>query len=312
MESSSFGWYHTVGVIIFVGCWKHAWSVPGAVVLNILVGTLMDPIPALGLLTIITATGSLGSYCLSRPLAPLIAVLFPKPLALVRAALAPDSAPPATLHHKAVGTEHVSPVQLDATAPVEAPSSNQSTAIWRRLLIMRAMGIVPWSGMNVACGVVGVDWRVFWLTTAAGSASWSYVTASVGDILSRLAIPEGEDPDGESIASLLRDPALIAKLLFLTGLTLIPVMLKRNKAKSDTAEEGVLEKDGLLSPGGTSPTSPSSPLASSVSRFTPTPAVFDLLSFGRTVGRTAGRWRWVGSVSRLVGGAWGRVAGQVQ
>lgn len=288
MQASSFGWYHTVGVITFVGCWKHAWSVPGAVVLNILVGTLLQPLPALGLLTIITATGSLGSYCLSRPLAPLIAVLFPKPLALVRAALAPDSTP--TLN----------------VVPVESPATN-TKPIWRRLLIMRAMGIVPWSGMNVACGVVGVDWRVFWLTTAAGSASWSYVTASVGDILSRLAIPkEGENMEGESIASLLRDPVLIAKLVFLTGLTLIPVMLKKGKSQTEAAE-----KDAFLQADDT-PTSPNSPLASSVSRFTPTPAAFDLLSSGRTLGRTMGRWRWVGGVSRLAGGVWARVMGQVQ
>ena len=315
MEASSFGWYHTVGVLTFVGCWKHAWSVPGAVVLNILVGTLLPPIPALGLLTIITATGSLGSYCLSRPLAPLIAVLFPKPLALVRTALAPDSAPPATLHRNDIRVEHVSPVHLGPSAPaVSVPATNHSTAIWRRLLIMRAMGIVPWSGMNVACGVVGVDWRVFWLTTAAGSASWSYVTASVGDILSRLAVPkDGENAEGESIASLLRDPVLIAKLVFLTGLTLIPVLMKRSKKEGQ--QGGMVEKDVLLeplSPGDRSPVSPSSPLAASVSRFTPTPAVFDLLSSGRNMGRTIGRWRWIGGVSRLAGGAWGRVMGQVQ
>jgi hypothetical protein len=33
MASSEVGWWHTVGVLTFVGCWKHAWSVPGAVVL---------------------------------------------------------------------------------------------------------------------------------------------------------------------------------------------------------------------------------------------------------------------------------------
>jgi hypothetical protein len=33
MSSSDAGWYHTIGVLVFVGCWKHAWSVPGAVVL---------------------------------------------------------------------------------------------------------------------------------------------------------------------------------------------------------------------------------------------------------------------------------------
>jgi hypothetical protein len=190
MASGSAGWWHTILVIVYVGCWKHAWSVPGAVVLvgtrllnfsgadnqqNILVGSLLDPIPALGLLTLITASGSLGAYLLSRPLAPLISVLFPKPLALVRAALAPDSIPSPS---PGPG-ETVTPIQVSSD-PTVLPVGSDQSAVWRRLLTMRAMGFVPWSGMNVACGVVGVDWKVFWLTTAAGSASWSYVTASVG------------------------------------------------------------------------------------------------------------------------------------
>ncbi len=33
MASGDSGFWHTVGVLIFVGCWKHAWSVQGAVVL---------------------------------------------------------------------------------------------------------------------------------------------------------------------------------------------------------------------------------------------------------------------------------------
>jgi hypothetical protein len=184
MASSTTGWWHTVGVLIVTGMWKHSWSVPGAVVLvstgwgalaasrqltvfarlqNILVGSLMPPIPALILLTFITSFGSLGAYLLSRPLAPLIALAFPKPLALVRTAIgAYDS-------------------DVDPRSPVDSEYGLEKgkTSVWRRLLIMRAMGIVPWSGMNVACGVVGVDYMTFLLTTAAGSASWSYVTASV-------------------------------------------------------------------------------------------------------------------------------------
>lgn len=262
--------------------------------------------PALLLLTLITATGSLFSYLLSRPLAPLIAVLFPKPLALVRAALAPDQVPlPPTASHE-VG-EKVSSVQIasdPASPPVGADSGN---SVWRRLLIMRAMGFVPWSGMNVACGVVNVDWRVFWLTTAAGSASWSYVTASVGNILSRLAIPPaalesgiGEDViDGESLTSLLRDPVLIAKLVFLSGLTLLPVVLKRRNRPAEPINNGVFanQTDGVAP---FAPESPGSPLTKSLARFTPTPAAFDLLSFGRTAVRQGGSVV-VGTVRSAVG-----------
>lgn len=304
MGSSRTGWWHCVCVLTYIGFWKHAWSVPGAVVLNILVGSVFEPLPALTLLTLITASGSLGAYMLSRPLAPLIGVLFPKPLALVRAALAPEQVP-RPRHHLQYDEDGqlVTPIHVstDPTGrPLGAPEDRPG--IWRRLLIMRAMGFVPWSGMNVACGVVGVDWRIFWLTTAAGSASWSYVTASVGNILSRLALPTGvtaggavDGHQGESLTSLLRDPVLISKLVFLTLLTVVPVLFKRRSQVEEDDDSSTDEEPTTpTTPTTTSvlglttgldsneyPPEPSSPLAVSLATFTPTPHVFDLLSFGR-------------------------------
>ncbi|BEI82665.1 hypothetical protein CcaverHIS002_0305330 [Cutaneotrichosporon cavernicola] len=328
MKSSNSGWWHTVGVLTYVGCWKHAWSVPGAVVLNILVGSLFDTVPALGLLTLITASGSLGAYMLSRPLAPLIGVLFPKPLALVRAALAPDSVPhPSNV--TSVRGETITPVRV-SDDPREPPlgSAEDRPNVWSRLFLMRAMGFVPWSGMNVACGVVGVDWRIFWLTTAGGSASWSYVTASVGNILGSLALPtqgeDGVDVQSESLTSLLRDPWLIFKLVALTVLTVLPVLLKRRIGRSpvddtdsdddslsDLPERTLLQPHSMLGldtgppslsihtanldSGEEYPSEPASPLAMSLASFTPTPHMFDLLSFGRTAMRQGVRF--------VVGGA---------
>jgi hypothetical protein len=323
MRSSNAGWWHTVGVLIYVGCWKHAWSVPGAVVLNILVGSLFDPIPALGLITLITATGSLGAYMLSRPLTPLIGVLFPKPLAMVKAALAPDSVPKPS-NVASVRGETVTPIRVSDDPREPALGSPEDRPnVWSRLLLMRAMGFVPWSGMNVACGVVGVDWRIFWLTTAGGSASWSYVTASVGNILGSLALPTtGEDGtviQGESLTSLLRDPWLIAKLVGLTLLTMLPVLLKR-RVRRPTGEDTDSDDDSLSGPptptspqahsalgldtgipslsinttnldsGEEYPSEPASPLAISLASFTPTPHLFDLLSFGRTAMRQGVRF----------------------
>jgi hypothetical protein len=282
---------------------------------------VLEPTAALALLTVITATGSLGSYMLSRPLAPLIAVLFPKPLALVQAALAPEAVP--TPPTAAPTDQHMTPVQISSNPsdpPIGGRTGNQ--AVWRRLLVMRSMGIVPWSGMNVACGVVGVNWKTFWLTTAAGSASWSYVTASVGNILSRLALPktaDGMDDErmhGESLTSLLRDPVLIAKLVFLTGLTLLPVIIKRRSTPTSviTGEKG---DSKLINPtiaglrtSGTTDSPPMSPITQSLARFTPTPAVFDLLSFGRTAIRQGGRLVTMGV--RGVGEGAGRAVAAVR
>lgn len=289
---------------------------------NILVGSVLEPTAALALLTVITATGSLGSYCLSRPLAPLIAVLFPKPLALVQAALAPDMVPSAA--STAPTGEHVTPVQISpdpTAAPIGARTGSQ--AVWRRLLVMRSMGIVPWSGMNVACGVVGVNWKTFWLTTAAGSASWSYVTASVGNILSRLALPktaDGMDDErmhGESLTSLLRDPILIAKLVFLTGLTLLPVIIKRRSTPPITKDDKVIAEaivnpaiTNLRAGAGPNASPPMSPITQSLARFTPTPAVFDLLSFGRTAVRQGAKVVHIGV--RAVGEGAGRAVAAVR
>ncbi len=323
MRSSNAGWWHTVGVLTYVGCWKHAWSVPGAVVLNILVGSLFDTIPALGLLTLITATGSLGAYMLSRPLTPLIGVLFPKPLAMVKAALAPDSVPKPS-NVASVPGETITPIRVSDDPREPALGSPEDRPnVWSRLLLMRAMGFVPWSGMNVACGVVGVDWRIFWLTTAGGSASWSYVTASVGNILGSLALPtkgeDGTEIKGESLTSMLREPWLIAQLVGLTVLTMLPVLLKRRVRRS-TGEDTDSDDDSLSGPptptspqahsalgldtglpslsintanldsGEEYPSEPASPLAISLASFTPTPHMFDLLSFGRTAMRQGVRF----------------------
>lgn len=324
MRSSDSGWWHTVGVLTYVGCWKHAWSVPGAVVLNILVGSLFDSAAAVGLLTLITASGSLGAYMLSRPLAPLIGVLFPKPLALVRAALAPDSVPrPSNV--ASVRGETVTPVRVsdDPREPALGATEDRPN-VWTRLFVMRTMGFVPWSGMNVACGVVGVDWRIFWITTAGGSLSWSYVTASVGNILGSLALPtQGEDGaeiKGESLTSLLRDPVLISKLFGLTVLTMLPVLIKRRIRRRPTGDDTDSDDDSLsdaptptspqphsvlgletglpslsintthLDSGEEYPSEPASPLAMSLANFTPTPHMFDLLSFGRTATRQGVRF----------------------
>jgi hypothetical protein len=88
---------------------------------------------------------------------------------------------------------------------------------------------------------------------------------------------------------------LIAKLVFLTGLTLLPVIIKRRSTPTAaiTSEKG---DSKLINPtiaslrnSGTSDSPPMSPITQSLARFTPTPAVFDLLSFGRTAIRQGGR-----------------------
>jgi len=50
---------------------------------------------------------------------------------------------------------------------------------WVRLSVLRLIGIVPWSGINVACGVCGVDIYDCVLGTFIGSVPWTAVTCQV-------------------------------------------------------------------------------------------------------------------------------------
>lgn len=50
---------------------------------------------------------------------------------------------------------------------------------WVRLSIMRLIGVVPWSGINIACGVCGVSLTDCMLGTFIGCLPWTAVTCQV-------------------------------------------------------------------------------------------------------------------------------------
>lgn len=99
----------------------------------------------------LTTIGSILATLLSAPLSPFLTRFFPRPLALVRSVFEADS----------ISTKAASPT-------------------WVRLTVFRLIGIVPWSGINVACGVLGVAiWDCF-LGTFIGAIPWTAVTCQVG------------------------------------------------------------------------------------------------------------------------------------
>jgi SNARE associated Golgi protein len=118
---------------------------------NVLAGALFSPFLATLLLAVLTTFGSILATLLSAPLSPFLTRFFPRPLALARGAFETDSV---------AGTKATSPA-------------------WVRLAVLRLIGIVPWSGINVACGVLGVGlWDCF-LGTFIGAVPWTAVTCQV-------------------------------------------------------------------------------------------------------------------------------------
>lgn len=103
----------------------------------------------------------MGSACatlLSAPLGPFLAKLFPRALDMTRNALGGDS-------------------DLDPD-PSGSPSKPRSSA-WVRLSVLRLIGVVPWSGINIASGVCGVSLLDCVLGTFIGCLPWTAVTCQV-------------------------------------------------------------------------------------------------------------------------------------
>ncbi|KAI0322514.1 snare associated Golgi protein-domain-containing protein [Amylostereum chailletii] len=186
---------HVVGVISITTIWMHAWSVPGSVLWNVLAGALFSPILATLLLSVLTTVGSIFATLLATPIAPFITHFFPRPLALAKSAFESDSA--------SVSTKAKSPA-------------------WVRLTVLRLIGIVPWSGINVACGVIGIALTDCVFGTFIGSIPWTAVTCQIGDILQTVASTPSPNP--QTISSILASPSLIIKLVFLSFLSLAPIL----------------------------------------------------------------------------------------
>ena len=104
------------------------------------------------LLAVLTTVGSILATLLSAPLSPFITRFLPRPLALARNIF-----------------------EADSGESTKAPSPT-----WVRLTVFRLVGIVPWSGINVACGVLGVSLRDCFLGTFIGAIPWTAVTCQVG------------------------------------------------------------------------------------------------------------------------------------
>ncbi|KAF5344136.1 hypothetical protein D9758_008887 [Tetrapyrgos nigripes] len=204
---------HIIGVMAITAVWKHAWSIPGSVIWNVLAGALFSPYFATILLTLLTTIGSIFATLLAAPLSPFIMHFLPKALEMTRSVLEGDALP----------------------TPVEPKSSSQPTSsahtsgAWVRLSILRLVGVVPWSAINIACGVCNVSLSDCFLGTFIGTLPWTAVTCQIGDILQTVASTPSPTP--QTVSSLLLSPQIIAKLVFLSFLSLAPI-LARDRLKS--------------------------------------------------------------------------------
>ncbi|KAG9128206.1 hypothetical protein FRC07_002824 [Ceratobasidium sp. 392] len=238
-DSGLSGKAHVLAVLSIAAIWKHAFSIPGSVLLNVLGGALLSPALGTLVMTALTTIGSIGSSLLSAPLTPLVRRFVPKPLHLVRSALEG--------HDAADANESLADKPISTSRPQSPTGDRTKTPTWVRLTVMRLVGVVPWSGINIACGVCEVPLSACALGAFFGTLPWTAVTCQIGDILQAVASQDNEDL---TLKGLLTSPTILIKLAILSLLSLGPVLARDRLVALLTSSMSRCEKSGLPSPNG--------------------------------------------------------------
>lgn len=144
---------HVSAVLSALFVFKQAFSVPGSILVNILFGSLYGTYAATLCACLFTGVGSVLAYYMARLCSPLVERFFPRALATTRSALL----------------------------------SGSSSDLFSYLLLARLFPLLPYSALNIACGVLKVPVSPYFMTLVLGSFPYNFVTTQLGDLLGELA-----------------------------------------------------------------------------------------------------------------------------
>ncbi|KAF8760183.1 SNARE associated Golgi protein [Rhizoctonia solani] len=136
-------------------------------------------------------------------------------------AVAPSSPSPRGTR-RATETDPITEKPIVVAQPADTQHNKSPT--WVRLTIMRLVGVVPWSGINIACGVCEVPLTACAVGAFFGTLPWTAVTCQIGDILQTVA-SQGDSGD-MTLRAVMTSPSMIVKLAVLSLLSLGPVLLR--------------------------------------------------------------------------------------
>ncbi|KAJ7591052.1 hypothetical protein C8J56DRAFT_934549 [Mycena floridula] len=155
-QSDIWSTLHVLSVLSISAIWKHAWSIPGSVIWNVIGGALLPPLPATFLLTLLTTLGSICATLLAAPLAPVFTWSLPKVLDVTRAALLQGESsfssiplPIATTSQKS--TAPSTPAPAESFPDMDSPCS--ASPYWDSDCFLGTfVGCLPWT--VVTCQIV--------------------------------------------------------------------------------------------------------------------------------------------------------------
>ena len=103
---------------------------------------------------------------------------------------------------------------------------------FRYLLFLRFMPIFPFWLVNLAPAILGVRFRIFFLTTAFGIFPGTFIIAGIGQKLRLIS-----EPSLDFINELTSDPQFILLFLALSFITILPILWRWARFKRDKSKE---------------------------------------------------------------------------
>lgn len=150
-------------------------------------------------MTFLTALGSVAATLISRSLSHWFEGVMPRAIQVTRSVL-----------------------DVEPETAATSQSSPKATSPWMRLALLRLIGVVPWSGLNIASGIVRVSLLDCFLGAIIGCLPWTVVTCQVGDILN--ALSDGMDESERTVMQVLSSWEVLLKLGLLTVLSILPML----------------------------------------------------------------------------------------
>ncbi|WFD44373.1 hypothetical protein MPSI1_003041 [Malassezia psittaci] len=270
-RSNSRAMWHVWLVLSLFFVWKQTFCIPGSLITNIVFGAMYGSYVGALWIGLLTAIGGMGCYLLAMPFGS-VADSVPgvsKALNSMRQTLT-ISRPSASQWHDA----HTSRSALPRPPARHENSTMKSMRqnLWTYLLFLRLLPIVPYSMMNIACGILRVPLAPYAITLGLGSMPWNFCTAQLGEILQDVVAAIQEEQanraSSNAMASSMLDtstPAMngpnsflasgmlsvllhriwtldmMVKLVLLSAVSMLPVILHRYFAEKQNNTQDQLE-----------------------------------------------------------------------
>ncbi|MBL6935812.1 MAG: TVP38/TMEM64 family protein [Alphaproteobacteria bacterium] len=120
------------------------------------------------------------------------------------------------------------PLRARAGPAVKKIEAEFQENAWSYLLFLRLVPLFPFWMVNLALAFLGVELKVFVITTMIGIIPGTFVYASLGNGLG-VILDQGGSPD----LGIIFQPEILLPLVGLSVLALIPVVYKRFKARQN-------------------------------------------------------------------------------